>query len=135
MESGFLRQLGVANEHMIGKIECHMFYKGDRLIKACNIKQVTGSIFESADNIEFSKPVAYTGPLDWDSLSKACNAHYKRAVGSGGHDIRIAPGASAEMRNNVLGGGTTTVIMECDDIAGALAWYKWRRLVRRRPVR
>jgi hypothetical protein len=51
-------------EHMIATVEGYFIYKGDKVSATWAVKQVTGSNFNSPDNIEVSKPSGYVGPMD-----------------------------------------------------------------------
>src|SRR5262245_27648532 len=91
---------GEGGDYAVAKIRCRFIYKGDPHDVDLQLKQVTGSTFDLAHNLELARPDTYKGPFDYNTLSNAVNQYYKAAVGPEAAGIRIAPGATNITMNN-----------------------------------
>jgi hypothetical protein len=92
---------GSDDEHMVSRVFFNLSV-GDRTFPNLhtNIKQTVGSSFDSGP-IEVSKPVGYTGPMNYELFRDAVESLYRSLVGSSGTGIRIGVGSSnIRMRNN-----------------------------------
>ena len=113
------QQTAVEHEHIVARIECKIIYKGEMFTTTLNVKQLTGSAMGDPSDIEVEKPVQYTGPLNWSVYSLAATAHYKRAVANRASVIAVAPAAATvAMANNTIEVDPSSIVMECDDVAG-----------------
>jgi hypothetical protein len=65
-----------------------------------SVKQTVGE--RSDAPLEIGRPVDYHGPLDYEAFRAAVDSYYRMAIGRGGSGIRIAPGASAMMGDNLV---------------------------------
>ena len=113
------QQTGVEHEDTLARIDCRIIYKGEMFTTTVNVKQVTGAILGDPDTIEVEKPLQYNGPLNWSVYSLAATAHYKRAVANRASVIAVAPAAATvAMANNTIEVDPSSIVMECENVAG-----------------
>ena len=95
---------GTNDEHMVSRVHFDIEAEGKQSGPFyTDVKLVVGGRYES-DPLEVGAPVGYprSSPFNQEKFAEAVTAYVRKCVGVNAQAIRIGPGSSVVMRNNVI---------------------------------
>jgi len=95
------QELGSNDEHMLSRATFDVLYDG-KTFSNCTVdlKQTIGAEYEKSP-IEVFNLQGYDGANDWQKFCYNFDVFYRGLVGSNASVIRVGPGATVTMTNNV----------------------------------